>query len=296
MRRFIGLFIVGAVLLLLPAEGFSAPLRLKDATGTSFSFSSPPQRIVSLAPSLTESLYLLGAGKRIVGVTIFADVPAEAGKKEKVGTILNPSIEKIVSLNPDLVLITQEGNRPQTMDALRRLGIKVFVIGESRSFSDIKEHFLLLGKIVGQEKKARQVVEEASRRVGEIKKRVASLLPVKVFCEVGREPLISVAKGTFLDEIIRMAGGINIAHEAKVRYPRYNLEAVIEENPGVILLATMGSGLAERQKEEWHRFRQLRARIYRVDPNLICRPIPLAFAKGLEEVARRIHPEAFEQR
>jgi len=288
------LSIVGAVLLLMPAGGFSAPLKLKDATGTSFSFSSPPQRIVSLAPSLTESLYLLGAGERIVGVTIFADVPAEAGKKEKVGTMLNPSIEKIVSLNPDLVLITQEGNKSQTMSKLRHLGIKVFVLGESRSFSDIKEHFLLLGKIVGQEKTAGQIVRKAAGIITKVSKEVSPLPLVRVFWQVWPKPLFTVAKGTFIDELIRMAGGINIAHEAKTRYPRYSREAVIKENPQVVILTTGGKELAKRQEEEWRRF-HLRARIYRVDPNLVSRPTPLAFAKGLEEVARRFHPEAFER-
>lgn len=291
MRRLISFIIIGATLLVVLTEGFSAPLKLKDATGTSFRFSSPPQRIISLAPSITESLYQLGAGKKIVGVTIYA--PAEAGKKEKIGEMLTPSIEKIVSLNPDLVLITRDGNRPQTRDTLRRLGIKVFTFGESRSFSDIKEHFLLLGKIVGEEKKARQVVKEASLRVEEVEKRIGPLPPVKVFFEVWTKPLITVAKGTFLDEMIRMAGGINIAHEARVRYPRYSREAVIEKNPGVILLET-GNGSLERQKEEWHRL--LRARICRVDRNLVAAPIPLVFAEGVEKVARRLHPEVFKQR
>ncbi len=281
--------------MLIPAAGSSAPLQLKDATGTSFRFSSPPQRIVSLAPSITESLYQLGAGERIVGVTIFADVPAEVRKKAKVGTMLNPSLEKIVSLNPDLVLITQEGNSLQTMDSLRRLGIKVFVIGESRDFSDIKEHFLLLGKIVGQEKKAGQIVREASGIIAAVRKEVSPLPLVRVFWQVWPHPLFTVAKGTFIDQLIRMAGGINIVHEAKIRYPRYSREAVIEKNPQVIILTAGGKESAKRQKEDWRRF-HLRARIYRVDPNLVDRPIPLSFAKGLAEVARRIHPEAFEQR
>lgn len=295
MRKLIIPIIIGAAFLVTLTESFSAPLEIKDATDASFVFSLPPQRIVSLAPSITESLYLLGVGERLVGVTIFADVPPEVKGKEKVGTILNPSIEKIVSLNPDLVLITQEGNKPQTMDKLLRLGVKVFVIGESRSFSDIEEHFSLLGKLAGREKEAGQMLQEASRRVAEVTKKVKRLPPVKVFWQVGTDPLITVAKGTFLDEIIRMAGGINIAHRSRLRYPRYSREAVLKENPEVIILATMGSELASRQEEEWRRFRRLKVKIYHLDPNLFYRPIPLAFAEGLEKIAGLLHPEAFER-
>ena len=295
MRRLIILAIVGAIFLLMVTKSFAVPLELKDAKGTSFTFSAPPKKIVSLAPSITESLYLLGVQDSIAGVTIFADVPPEVKEKEKIGTILNPSIEKIVSLNPDLVLISQEGNRPQTMDKLRRLGIKVFVLGESENFSDIEEHFLVLGKIVGQEKRALQVMELVSGRIAEVRSKVSSLPPVKVFWQVGTNPLITVAEGTFLDAMIQMAGGINIAHQAKIRYPHYSREAVVKENPQVIFLATMGDELANRQEEEWRRFRQLKARICRINPNVVCRPVPLSFVKGLEEIARLLHPEAFKQ-
>ncbi len=277
-------------MLMLP-ESFSASLELKDALGTSFTFSSPPRRIVSLAPSLTESLYLLGAGERIVGVTIFADIPAEVKEKEKVGTMLAPGIEKIVSLNPDLVLITQEGNRPQTMDKLRRLGVKVFVIGESKSFSDIGEHFLLLGKVVGQEKKAEGIMAKASGKIIKVRETVGDLPPVRVFWQIGADPIITVAEGTFIDEMIRMAGGINIARRSRIRYPRYSREAVIKENPQVIFLVTTGEESARHQEEEWRRFRQLKSRIYHLDPNLVHRPTPLAFAEGLEKVAELLHPE-----
>ena len=259
----------------------------------------PPQRIISLAPSITEELYLLGLGDRVVGVTIYCEYPPEVKKKEKIGTLLSPNIEKIVTLNPDLILATMDGNRPEVLSRLSSLGLRVFTFEPAKNFQDISRDFLLLGKLVSKEKEAGKLLSKARGEIEEIKEKVRGLPKVKVFWEVGAKPLVSVAKGTFADEIISLSGGINIAHESGSRYPRYSLEEVLRQNPEVIILVTMGD-VTEQEIKIWKEFKSLKAvnnnRIYVVDADLVCRATPVRFQEALRKIASLLHPEIFEKR
>ncbi len=246
-----------------------------------------------MAPSLTESMYLLGAQDRIVGVTFYCDHPPEARKKEKIGTVISPNVEKIAELSPDLILATEEINKPKTIDKLRSLGLKVFVFGSRSNFSDVCDGFLLLGKLMGKGKTAVEIVENARRNIEATKQKVQDKPRQMVFWQIGSKPLVTVAKGTFADEMIEMAGGMNIAHENRIRYPRYSLEEVVEQNPDVIIIVTMGE-VTELEKRTWQAFEDLKAvkenRIYVIDAHSVCAPSPTTFAEGLRQVAAFLHP------
>lgn len=267
-----------------------------DATGKQIQLDSPPKRIVSLSPSLTESLYLLGVQEDVVGVTVYCDHPPEAQEKEKIGTILSPNIEKIVSLSPDLILATNEINKPKTIDKLRSLGLKVFVSDSRENFSDICDEFLLLGRLLGRERRAAGIVKKARKDIEAISSRVHSRPRPKVFWQVGARPLVTVAKGTFADEMIGMAGGVNIAHGSRIKYPRYSLEEVVRQNPDVIVIVTMGD-VTEQERHTWQTFTDLKAvrdsRIYVIDADDVCSPSPPTFVEGLRKTAGFLHPDEF---
>jgi iron complex transport system substrate-binding protein len=253
------------------------------------------ERVVSLAPSITESIYLLGKEDKIVGVTVYCEHPPGAKNKEKIGTILKPSIEKIVSLRPDLVLAT-ETNTPRTIKKIRSLGIKIIVFPLEENFSDICANFIKLGKKLGKKKKAIEIVTESKHKVKLIKKMVKDLEKPKVFWEVGAAPLITVAKDSFPDEIIRLAGGINIAHNLPIGYIRYSREEVIKQNPDVIILVTEGD-ITDKEIKHWKNYKKLKAaklnRIYVIDAHIVCSPVPSTFVLGLERTAELLHPESF---
>jgi iron complex transport system substrate-binding protein len=254
--------------------------------------------IVSLAPSITESIYLLGAQDKLVGVTTFCKYPPEAQKKQKIGTLLSPNIEKIIKLSPRLVLATVEGNPQEQIMRLKETGLNVFVFGRSKNFQDISNHFLSLGKLVNKSRVAHDIIKKLERRIAIVKNKVKNTTPAKVFCQIGIKPLVTAAKDTFIDEMIHLAGGINIAHKKNIRYPLYNIEEVIKQNPDVIII-TKGHADEKDIIKFWQEFKTISAvknkRIYMIDARKICCPTPLAFVEGLEEIAFLLHPEVFKK-
>ncbi len=283
--------------ILLSGISFAKEIRLKDATGFSVHFDSLPRRIISLNPSATETVYALGGGDRLVAVTIFCRYPQEAEKKDKIGTILEPDIEKIVSLQPDLVLITKEGNRKKTIEKLRELQIKVFAFNSIYTFDDIYERIEVSGKLLGKNEEADRLILKMKKRIEVLKEKVKERPKVKVFWQYGLEPIVTANKNTLANEMIELAGGINIAREALLRYPRYSLEEVTIQNPEVIILTSMG-GQEERALNKWGKFKSLKAvknnRIHLINSDLVCNMGP-RLVNGLEEMVKIFHPEVFEQ-
>jgi len=242
-----------------------------------------------LGPELTEELYLLGVEDKIVGVTTYCNRPKEAQDKGKVGTVIKVDVEKIISLKPDLLLATTLSDTAQ-IEKIRSLGVKVVTFPFCRNFSEICRQFLELGEIVGQEEKAREIIGEAEERVDFINKKAKDLSKPRVFIQLGAKPLYTVTKDSFIQDIVTLAGGINIAHQAKTGL--YSREEVIRQNPDVIIIVTMGI-VGKKEKGVWEKFRTLKAvknkRVYIIDSYKMCSPTPLTFAETLEEIARLLY-------
>ena len=269
------------------AVASSFPLKVKDDLDR---FSTSPQRIISLVPSITEQLYLLGVEDKLIGCTVYCQRPPEAKKKEKVGTVIEVNLEKIVSLKPDLVLATSLTNLKATKK-LKSIGINLVSFPPPKNFSEICRQFLKLAKLVGKEKEAGEIIIRVKERADSIKKNVKFCKGPKVFVQIGARPLFTVTKHSFINDLIRFAGGINIAGEIEAGY--YNREEVLKSNPDVIIIVTMGV-VGEEEKKIWQDFETLNAaklnRIYIIDSDKICSPTPVNFVKALEEITRILHP------
>ena len=249
-----------------------------------------PKRIISLAPSLTDSLCLLGAKDRIVGCTTYCKRKDLIGVP-RVGNVREISIEKIVMLKPDVVLATTLTN-PKAVAKLRSMGYRVEVFPYPKSFEDICHQFLKLGKIVGATERASSIVKRARREVSRITTLTRSLKKIRVFVEIGANPLFTVTKNTYINDLIEKAGGINIASDSKSGL--YSREKVVEKDPDVIIITDMGI-LTEKEKGFWMKFKEMKAvknrRIYIVDSYKLCNPTPLSFVESLREITLILHPE-----
>jgi ABC-type Fe3+-hydroxamate transport system substrate-binding protein len=253
-----------------------------------------PQRIISLGPINTENVFLLGAGDRLVANTNYCVRPEAAKEKEKIGSMLQIAIEKIIGLQPDLVLAT--GLTPiQQVKQLQSVGIQVVQFRQPQSFADICAQFLQLGQLLGLETEAEDIIRQAKETVAAVQKKVAHLPPKKVFLQVGSQPLFSSVPGSFTNDFIVLAGGINISSKQKIGTTNY--EKVIAENPDVIIIAIMGteSGIAAQEKEKWQRVSVIRAvqnkQIHLINPDIACSPSPATFGETLTIMAALIHPE-----
>lgn len=257
-----------------------------------------PSRIVSLAPSVTEGIFLLGAGESLVGVTMYCDRPLEAKKKEKIGALLEPDIEKIVSLRPDLVLGTEDGNDPHVEEKLRGLGLRVEIIPPSGNFIELCEKFIILGRLIGREGRAQELVTEARKKMEKVQNRVMELPKKKVFWEIGAQPLVTIGSGGYLDNMTTLAGGENIAHMEKGAWLRYSREEVVRKNPDVIILVSMGN-VGEEEVRVWSRYKNVTAvrknKFLVMGPEATA-PLPTDFVSGLETLARFLHPEVFAEK
>jgi iron complex transport system substrate-binding protein len=279
----------------------AAPARgevYRDAVGRRVDIPVPAGRIVSLAPNLTEILFALGLEKEVAGVTAFCDWPPAAREKPQVGGFVNPSIEAVVALNPDLVLATADGNRESDVMMLERLGLPVYV-ADSRSVKDILGTVRILGRLAGKEGEAEALAGQLASRRDRIVAAVAERPAVSVFVALDRVPLVSAGRGTFIDELIVLAGGVNIVDSGVVGYPVMNSEQLLARDPQVIVAATMAGGRSGASSTGWEwipgagglsAVREGRA--HEVGRGDFFRPGP-RIMKSLEELAAMFHPEAF---
>ncbi len=216
-----------------------------------------PMRIVSLSPLLTENVFLLGAGERMVGNTSYCTKPEAAKAVAKVGSVMELSIERIIGLRPDLVLAINL-SPPQQVAQLERLGLRVHTFHQPESFAEMCDQFLELGALLGREQRAREIVDEAARRAEAVRTATADLPRRKVFLQVGANPLFSSVQDSFTHEYMVLGGGENIAGDR--RSGAMTTEQVLALDPEVIIIAVMGSedGIGGGEKGKWERYRAMR--------------------------------------
>jgi iron complex transport system substrate-binding protein len=251
--------------------------------------SSVPHRIVSLVPAITEELYLLGVQESIVGVTIYCQRPPEAQRKERVGAVVEVNVEKIISLRPDLVITSPLTDQKQ-IQKLRDVGLRVEIFHAPQDFKGLCDDFLQLGRLVGREEKAREIVKQATGAIDSIRAQVKGLPRPRVFIQIGERPLVAAGGDSFIDDCVTFAGGVNIAHAVKTSV--FSREEVVRSNPDIILIAQMGM-IGDREKAQWARYKTIKAvqtdRIYTVDPYQFCSPTPLSFVEQTKELVRLFH-------
>jgi iron complex transport system substrate-binding protein len=280
----------------MPFMANITPRTFVDDTGRKLYVAKAPTRIVSLAPSITEMLFALGIDEHIVGVTEFCDFPPAARSKPKVG-YSHPNVEMLAALKPDLVLAPIEFLRADVLAKLEQLKIPTFIFAAKR-VEDIPLHVQTLGRIVERAPEAGVVVQAMRARLAELRGKVESLPPKRVLYVLNSQPLITVGPGSFIDQMIGLAGGRNVAAQAGAPYPRLSMETVLQEDPEVLVFpAGTAEGIPSSEQQQWQRWTSLSAvrhhRIREVSANLLNRPGP-RIAQGLEELAKAIHPEAFE--
>jgi iron complex transport system substrate-binding protein len=284
--------LVLACLLLPPGAG---ALTVTDQTGRRIVLPGPPERIVSLVPSATETIFAVGGQDRLAGVTDFCDHPAAARQKPSVGGMIAPSLESIVALRPDLVVATTAGNREETFDQLARLGIAVYVVNPT-TVGEVLDLIGRLGRLTDRAAAADRLVAQLRQRIDTVTARVAPRPRPRALYVLWPDPLIVPARGALVTELIALAGGDSVTTDGGVGYPRYSMEAALARGPEIIFVAshdTTGSPLARRT---WERFTQVPAvsagRVHTVDGSLMHRYGP-RIVDGLEVLARLMHPDAF---
>lgn len=269
-----------------------------DDDGRSVSIDKVPERIVSHLPSITETLFALGLGKRIVGVSDYGDYPEEAKLKPSVGAYFSPSIESIVALEPDLVLT--DGHSKNILTQLDTLGITYIVI-DPETIDGIFDNIELLGKVTGTEVNAEKLIKAMKKDMSRVLNAVKGAPRIRVFHVLDATDMNNpwtAGPGSFVDSLITMAGGENIAAEAVGAWVQFSIEEVVSSDPEIILLpGKHGTAFTSPEMLKGHlAWRETTAvkqdRIYIVDTDLTNRPGP-RIIQGLEEIARIIHPERF---
>lgn len=253
-----------------------------------------PERIVTLAPSLTEIVYAIGAGPRLVGNTTYCDYPAEAKQVEKIGDTLQPNVERIVALRPQLVLVSTASQLEAFTRQLNEQGIAVYVT-DPRSLDDVLRSIKMLSELLGEAARGEQVVNELRARAGRVEEAVKSSKPVRVFYQVSAAPLYTIGREAFLTDLIRRAGGESVTANVPGAFPRYSDEAALATQPEAIIMSVDSAMDASNAKPAASLEKSpavLNKRVYGINGDLLSRPGP-RLVEGLEQMARALHPEAF---
>jgi iron complex transport system substrate-binding protein len=277
----------------MPFMANLAPRTFVDAFGRKVFLSKAPSRVVSMAPNVTEILFALGAGDQLAAVTQFCDFPPEArGKTQLRGT--NPSAEQIVALKPDLVLVPQDFMKPDLLQQLERLKVPTFVL-KATSVEDVLSQILTMARMLDRQREGDTVAAAMRRRLAVVSERVHALSRTRVLYVLNSDPLQTVGPGSFIHQLIDLAGGENIAPEGGGPYPRLSVEDVIARDPQVLIFPSgADEGIPDHEREQWRKWPSLSAvkrnRLVSVPSVLVDRPGP-RIVEGLEMLARVIHPE-----
>ncbi len=274
----------------LPPQGNR---RAIDGLGRSILVASTPRRVVSLAPSVTDSLFALGFGDRVVGVTDFCTVPRQAGPIVRVGGMLNPSLETIRALRPDLLIGTTSGNDPSLAAQAAALGLPLYTVHTPDVEATLRS-LEAIADLLGDLRRGRVLVTSLRRRLEAVRSRLAGRPRPRVLFLVWGDPLVVPGRPAFLTDALRDAGAASVTDDAPGAWPAFDLESAIARAPEVILTTPKNRAMAERLSRDpaWAEVPAVRRGRILIVSEAIEQPGP-EVVDGIEEVARRIDPQAF---
>ncbi len=260
--------IVVLAALLLWAAGTLAAVSVKDDSGSVVTLPHPAQRVISLAPSLTEMLYAAGGGNTLIGAVDYSDYPPAALKVPRVGSNMRLDLERIAQLKPDLVLVWMHGNAEREIERLRVLKIPMFFL-EPHHIGDIPSGLERIAHLVGTDRVAAQAATQFRARHAALQATYAQRTPVRVFYQIAEQPLMTINDQQIISDVIRLCGGINVFGKENMLVPQLSVESVVAANPDVILTARIGdrgnqADTAQRKPDEpslqrWLDFRTMKA-------------------------------------
>ena len=269
---------------------------LTDDAGRRVSVPVPTNRVISLAPNLTEIVFAIGAGDRLVGRTTYCDFPAEAKAVAAVGDTLQPSLERIISLQPQVVLISTSSQLEVFTKQLQNQNIAVFVT-DPRDLDGVFRSIEQIGLILGHTQQAEQLIQNLRDRTRAVEEAVKGRPPVRVFYQLSAEPLYTAGHDAFVTDLMRRAGAMSVTADVPGAWPKYSNESALAAQPEAIILPTGGSmGAANSTVTEAlaKSSAALQGRVYKINDDHLTRPGPRS-VDGLEAMARALHPEAFKQ-
>ena len=276
------------------SRGGSERRQITDDSGKQVSLPPQVDRVVSLAPNLTEIVFAVGGGHKLVGRTSYCDFPAEAKSVAEVGDTLHPSLERIIALKPQVVLVSTASQLEVFTKQLQDHDISVFVT-DPHDLEGVFQSIEKIGEILGLRDKAKQTVESLRQRVAVIEQKLQGANRVRVFYQLSGEPLYTIGKDSFVNDLIQRAGAVSVTADVPGAWPKYSAEAALGTKPDAIILPTGGS-MGETNASVAEPLKRSPAvaqgRVYKINDDHLVRPGPRA-VDGLEEMARALHPEAF---
>jgi len=269
------------------------PVTIVDSLGREITVATEPQKIISLSPAITEILFAIGVEDKIIGVTDYCDYPPAALDKPRVGSFKNPNLELIVNSQADVIFVAA-GIQTEFVKRFEDLGIKVVTL-DAESVSQVLENIQTAGTVTGATAKAQELVDTLEQRINAVQEKVARAgYKPTVFFEVWDNPLMTAGPGSFINDLIVLAGGKNIAADVNKRYAEFSLELLVERDPDIYIL----NNHAHQPEDIKNRsgYAGLKAvqnnQVHSIEDDLVTLPGP-RIVDGLEEMAKIIHPEVF---
>lgn len=263
---------------------------ITDDLGRAVKIPEKIERAVSLAPNLTEIAFAVGAGDKLVGVTTYCNFPFEAEKIQKVGDTINPNIENIIALRPQVVLVSTASQIETFTRQLEQQNIAVFVTNPN-GLDDIYKSVNKIGEIFGNAEKSKEIVENLRRRVDAVEAKTRTDDAEKVFVQISKEPLFTIGRESFLTDLIRRAGGVSLTKDVAAAYPKLSKETALASNPDAIILSDSDDNLEPNEL-----FKDSPAvkngKVFRVDADILSRPSP-RIVDALEQIAKALHADKF---
>lgn len=276
-----------------PTSQIAGTRTFTDELGREVKIQFPPQRIVSLAPSVTETLFALGLGDKVVGVTAYCDFPEAARTKEKIGDTLSPNPERLIALKPDLVVMTTASQLEKLVRQLGDLNIAVYVT-DPRSVGDVLASIRKLGEVTGATAEAETIVRQMQTRIAAVELRTKALPKPRVLYVLQTAPLITAGRNTFINHLVQLAGADSISGNEATDYPQLSRETAIARSPEVIVApASHGTELVKEDdlRRDFAATPAIKTnRIVWVNPDWVDRPGP-RLVDGLEQLAKGLHPK-----